>query len=185
MTWNLPPERLSGSLYKLSTVPAIAGRQRRRIRGLEPRPAPLPRPESAPTSRPTNVGTTLPQVAGLDVAILDELDKIHPATGDLIPPESEDYLTSNHLWSAVDRLITLHAARNEFIAFQVLLRGQASAGTIQPRLVFDGPPSRAIQVEIGRYYPVATKIGPVPDPIVPLDFPADGDSRHQAPEPAR
>jgi Domain of unknown function (DUF4091) len=136
-------------------------------------PAPLPRLTSTSTSRPTSATTTLPQVDGLEVAILDELDKIHPATGELIPPESRDYLTSNHLWSAVDRRVLLHAARNEFIAFQVVLRGRPSAGPIQCKLVFDGPQSTAIQVEIGRYYPVATKIGPIPDPIVPLDFPAE------------
>jgi hypothetical protein len=139
-------------------------------------PASLPLPEHALPPRPADTPITLPRIANLEIAILDELDKIHPMTGALIPPESNDYLANNHLWNATERLIKLNAACNEFIGFQVLLRGIASSGAIQAKLVFDGPQSQAIPVEIGRYHPIPTKIGPVPDPIVPLTFPADATS---------
>ena len=32
--------------------------------------------------------------------VLDELDKVHPVTGELIPNEPEGYLAVNHLWDA-------------------------------------------------------------------------------------
>ena len=136
-------------------------------------PAPLPQPEAPmPRARPNLAAAALPQVAGLEVAILDELDKIHPATGELIPPEPEGYLAANHLWNAADRRITLHAARNEFIAVPGLAprpepprarssRSWSSTGPTEPG---------DRRSRFGRYHPVATKIGPVPDPIVPLTF---------------
>ncbi len=136
-------------------------------------PAPLPHPKPTPGSRPTSTAAVLPRVAGMEVAILDELDKVHPLNGELIPPEPDHYLAANHLWNATDRRITLHAARNEFVAFQVLLRGQVPPRQIQPELVFDGQEGNAIKVEFGRYHPVTTKVGPLSDPIVPLSFPAD------------
>ena len=68
-------------------------------------------------------------------------------------------------------MVTLHAARNEFVAFQVLVRGDPSAGTIQPDLKFDGAAAEAVKVEFGRYHPVMSRRGPLPDPIVPLGYP--------------
>ncbi len=108
------------------------------------------------------------------IAILDELDKVHPDTGELIPSQPEGYLAVNHLWDAAGRRVTLHAARNEFVAFQVLLRSPipVPAGSIRPELVFDGPAGKAIQVAFGRYHPVRSPSGPFTDPIVPLGFPA-------------
>jgi hypothetical protein len=135
-------------------------------------PAPLPRPRQPSTARPNQGAGPLPRLAGIEVAIIDELDKVQPMTGDLIPSEPDGYLAANHLWSAADRRIALQAARNEFVAFQVLLRGELSGGQVLPSLVFEGPESQAIKVDIGRYQTVATKLGPLPDPIVPLSFPA-------------
>ena len=40
-------------------------------------------------------------------------------------------------------------------------------------LAFDEPKNTGIKVEFGRYHPIATKIGPLPDPIVPLSFPVE------------
>src|SRR5262249_40510325 len=111
-------------------------------------------------------------------AILDELDKVNPVTGELIPSQSDEYLSANHLWNAGDRKITLAAARNEFVAFQILLRGQIPAGSINPELTFDGPAGRALQVETGRYALVESKSGPLPDPIVPLNLPIAGHQAH-------
>jgi hypothetical protein len=139
-------------------------------------PAPLPpaKPAAASTPRAGAFTKDLPRVGTVSpafVAIIDELDKVNPVTGDLIPPQSADYPAANHLWDAAHRRITLQAARNEFVAFQIWLRSSTplSAGMIQPELTFDGPAERSITVDLGRYAPVASKIGPLPDPIVPLD----------------
>ena len=87
-----------------------------------PPPCPSPRrPEASPTRHPD------PAPPGtVEVAVIDELDKVHPVTGELIPAEPEGYLAANHLWDAAGRRITLQAARNEFVAFQVLLRAPSS-----------------------------------------------------------
>jgi len=133
-------------------------------------PAPLPQPKMGPERlRPA---ATLPRLAGAEVAILDELDKVHPVTGEMIPSQPEGYLEANHLWDAAGRTITLQAARNEFVAFQVLLRGNIPVGSIKPELVFDGPAAMTVKIELGRYQPIASKLGPLPDPIVPLNFAA-------------
>lgn len=129
-------------------------------------PAPMPGP-LAPRSA---TAATLPRLGSIEVAVIDELDKVHSVTGALIPSQPEGYLSSNHLWDA--RRITLQAARNEFVAFQVVLRGVdgTSRSRIRPELTFDA--GRSPRVEFGRYRPVASKKGPLPDPIVPIDAPA-------------
>ena len=134
-------------------------------------PAPLPQPKPAPAAVPNSTVTAWPRIAGMQVAIIDELEKVHPTTGELIPPQFRGYLATNHLWNADNRTIMLHAARNEFVAFQVLVGGSNSAAIITPKLNFDGLAGQTIQAELGRYYHVPTKLGLVPDPIVPLDFP--------------
>ena len=99
------------------------------------------------------------------VAIIDELDKVQPITGEMIPPQSDAYLKLNHLWNAHKRLITLRGARKECIAFQVLLGSPAS--DVQASLTFEGAAAKA-QVRMGMYSYVGTDHGPMPDPIVPL-----------------
>lgn len=68
-------------------------------------------------------------LGGTQVSVVDPLDKVHPETGRMIPPHHEGYLRANHLWSSADRLVRLHAARNEFVAFQLLLFGPADGVT--------------------------------------------------------
>ncbi len=132
-------------------------------------PAPLP-PIVEASSPPRGVAArALPRIAGVEVAVIDELDKVNPNTGELIPGQPDDYLAANHLWSAADRRISLQAARNEFVAFQIVLRGDAASR--QYKLVFDGPAAKKLDVAFGRYGLVPTKQGPLPDPIVPLSFP--------------
>ena len=133
---------------------------------------PLPQPKPQPDSVPNPAAAEWPSVGGMTVAIIDELDKVHPTTGELIPPQFRGYLATNHLWNAQSRTITLQAARNEFVAFQVLIGGDKAAELIKPDLSFEGPAGKAIQVELGRYYRIPTKLGPIADPIVPLNFPA-------------
>lgn len=111
----------------------------------------------------------LPRVGETTVCILDALDKVHPITGEMIPPQSPNYLAANHLWSARERRIRLAGARNEFVAFQIHLIG--ASGGVQPVLQWDRSESAAIRVEFSRYAHVSSKRGPLPDPVVPLDMP--------------
>ncbi len=139
-------------------------------------PAPLPGSATATSPARTAAPSTLPRLGSLEVAILDELDKVHPVTGELIPSQPEGYPAANHLWNADARRIALQAARNEFVAFQVLLRGAGGSDRdqVRPELTFEAPAGRAPRVEFGRYQSVNSRNGPLPDPIVPLDFPTSG-----------
>ncbi len=130
-----------------------------------------------PQSLPGKPGTPfaepgpLPRLGQAEVAILDELDKVHPVNGTMIPAQPESYLSANHLWSSRDRLVRLHGARNEFVAFQVLIRGDARG--VKPRLTFERAQGSKLQAAFGRYVHVPTGKGPLPDPIVPLTSAAD------------
>jgi hypothetical protein len=112
----------------------------------------------------------LPRLGEATVAVIDELDKVQPATGEMIPPQPDTaYLSNNHLWNAKDRGIKLQAGRNEFVAFQVLIRG--TTNDIRPELKFDDDGKQKIGVGWGRYQDVPSAKGPLPDPIVPLETP--------------
>jgi hypothetical protein len=120
----------------------------------------------------------LPKIAGAEIAIIDALDKVHPVTGEMTPPQPDGYLTANHLWSAQNRTIHLYAARNEHVDFQVLLRGKVRGVTA--KLAFDeSPPApraargTALVATLGRFRYVAGQRGPLPDPIVPLSDPLE------------
>src|SRR5262249_12473129 len=63
----------------------------------------------------------------------------------------------------------LHASRNEFVAFQVVVRdGRLD---VTPSLTFTRAGGGEPRVELGRYGLVQAKTGWLPDPIVPLDRP--------------
>src|SRR5262249_38602421 len=84
----------------------------------------------------------LPSLGQAEVAVLDELDKVHPVTGEMIPKQAEGYLAANHLWSARGKEVHIQAARNEHVAFQVLLRGTVKG--VRPELTFaDKSPGKA------------------------------------------
>lgn len=140
-------------------------------------------PEALPTHRaepPRASGSErLPRLGTAEVAVIDELDVVDPSTGKIIPAQPEDYVRSNPLWNAAARTIHLHAARNEFVAFQVLIRDRTPGRStdLRPRLVFSEPSAAQMQVTYGRYHLVPTAQGPMPDPIVPLGV--------KAPEPSR
>ena len=123
-----------------------------------------PLPGSAP--KPIADAAPLPRLGDAEIAILDELDKVHPISGEMIPKQADGYLVANHLWSAKAKRIRLHAARNEFVAFQVLLRGSIKG--MRPKLTFEGVDGAKIQTVFGNYRHVTSKKGPLPDPIVPL-----------------
>ncbi len=141
------------------------------IRLSDRRPGKVFPPVPAPARLPALPPFALPRLGAVEVAVLDELDKVNPVTGELIPNEPESYLAVNHLWNAAPPLVTLQAARNEFVAFQVLVRGDLSGATIQAELTFDGAVAKGINVEFGRYQFVTSRRGPLPDPIVPLGYP--------------
>jgi hypothetical protein len=108
----------------------------------------------------------LPRLGEAEIAILDELDKVHPVSGEMIPKQADGYLSANHLWSAKEKRVRLQSARNEFVAFQVLLSGRIKG--VRPKLAFEGADGAKIQAAFGNYHPIASKKGPLPDPIVPL-----------------
>jgi hypothetical protein len=110
----------------------------------------------------------LPKLGKAEVAVIDELDKVQPVSGALIPAQPTEYLAANHLWSAWNGEIELSAARNEFVGFQVLLRGAVTG--VQAELAFPAA-ARGVQSSFGRYVHVATSQGPLPDPVVPLTGP--------------
>jgi len=142
-----------------------------RVRVSDAVPKPLPAKGPDPFK---DADAPLPKLAKATVAVVDELDKARSDTGALIPPRPEGYLAANHLWDARTRRVRLHAARNEFVAFQVLLRG--ASGDVTPSLTFPG----GIEVSFGRPRPVATKVGPIPDPITPWDDGPVDDSPNRA-----
>lgn len=109
----------------------------------------------------------LPKLGAAEVAIIDALDKVHPITGAMIPPQPAGYLLGNHLWSAHEPSLRLHAARNEFVSFQILVRGKLQ--DVQPTLTFKTPDAGAKpQVTFGELRHVQSTNGPLPDPVVPL-----------------
>jgi hypothetical protein len=144
-------------------------------------------PKRPPEIDRADAPTPLPRLGKAEVAVIDELDKIHPVTGALIPPQPTGYLQANHLWSAANRRVRLHSARGEFVAFQVLIRGLAESGSadeeMRPELVFDERSKGGIEVTFGRYHFVPTREGLLPDPIIPLDLPDV--STRQTQEPGR
>jgi hypothetical protein len=110
--------------------------------------------------------TPLPHLGGGEVAIIDELDKVQPVSGELIPSQTAGYLGSNHLWQAGKKQVRLFSARNEFVGFQILLKGPITS--VRPSLAFEGQAGSKVKVEFARYRHVKSSKGPLPDPIVPL-----------------
>ena len=129
----------------------------------------------APRSKPPKVGSppealdsngSLPSVGGVEVFVVDPLDKVHPVSGQMIPNRSESYRRGNHLWSAAERTVRLHPARNEFVAFQVVLKGRAE--NLDLEMDFTGNSADAPRSQLFRFEYVDTKKGPLPDPLVAL-----------------
>ncbi len=109
-----------------------------------------------------------PRLGGVAVSVLDPLDKVLPGSGRTVPPRPPEYFRSNHLWSALRREVRLHAARNEFVAFQVALDG--ARGHFGARLEFEG--GEAVSTPRSRLYRFAHVPGEreaLPDPLVPVE----------------
>ena len=124
-------------------------------------------PKAFPAKNAIQVGPNapLPRLGATEVSVIDELDKIHPVTGRLIPNHDPGYLARNHLWNAQTRAVSLHAARGETIAFQVVIRGDFQ--NLPKSLVLDD--LKNVDVAFGTYENVESKDGPLPDPIIPVE----------------
>jgi hypothetical protein len=120
--------------------------------------------------KPYETAGPLPRFGGAEVAIVDALDKVEPLTGKMIPEQAPGYLAANHLWSAERKEVRLAAARNEFVAFQILIDGPVRG--VRPSLMFEGK-GRGIRARFSRYRHVVSKLGPLPDPVVSLNGPVD------------
>ncbi len=118
----------------------------------------------------TEIWRQLPVIGRARVAVIDELDKVHAVTGSLVPPQEASYLMRNHLWDARRRVIALQAARNEFVAFQLVLAGEVRA--LRPTIIFDNK-SRGVRSRVSQLWLVNTKDGTFGDPAVPLSGPVD------------
>lgn len=105
----------------------------------------------------------------VEVFVVDPLDTVHPQTGQLTPARPESYRQANHLWSAKKKLIRLHAAKNEFVAFQVVLTGQTKG--VHASVTLDGDEFDAPKISLMRFRNVKVKNSYLPDPLVPLDGP--------------
>ncbi len=129
-----------------------------------------------PSSRPALVGpptwssnpVEAPRLGGAAVSLLDPLDKVLPESGRTVPPRPAEYLLSNHLWSARRREVRLHAARNEFTAFQVALEG--ARGHFSARLEFAGGVADSTpRARLYRFAHVPGEREALPDPLLPVE----------------
>lgn len=107
----------------------------------------------------------LPKLGDAEIAIIDALDKVQPISGQMIPPQEPSYLSANHLWGG--RQIHLFSARKEVISFQILVRGKIR--NLTAKLNFGERNSLQEHVHFYAYRDVNSKIGPVPDPLVPVE----------------
>ena len=131
-----------------------------------------PAPPVFGTSRPSRSasGVQAPKLGEATISVIDELDKVDPVRGTLLPARgAESHLLSNHLFDAATRRVHLEAARGEAVACQIVVSGKVEGLTLG--LKFDD--ASPAEVGFGRYVNVMTKTGPMPDPIVPLTGPID------------
>ena len=145
----------SGNLGEAATVKLSAST----------RPAtPLP-PDEAPGEGPPG---PLPRLGKVEVFVIDELDKVRPGDGHLVPDHDDRYRSRNHLWDASSPRIDLDGAKGEAVAFQVVFQGEADVASMALDFEQDG----VAEVAFGRVLNVESRDGPMPDPVVPLSSPA-------------
>ena len=124
--------------------------------------APLP----GKSPEPLMANGPLPTVGGVEITVIDAMDKIEPATGKMIPEEPPEYLLANHLWQAGTKLVRLHGAKNEFVSFQIIVHGRVEG--LKAQLSFDGNAATKPQATFSRLRYVPSRAGFMPDPIVPM-----------------
>lgn len=121
----------------------------------------------APTVTSFEELAVAPTIAGVEVCVVDALDKINPISGRSIPDRPESYRLANHIWSAAQGRIRLYAAQGEAVDFQLILKGATS--NLAASLALDTPGIADAALFIA--HPVNTPAGPLPDPLIPLTQP--------------
>ncbi|MCF8038227.1 MAG: hypothetical protein K9K79_02825 [Desulfohalobiaceae bacterium] len=116
--------------------------------------------------------TDLPQVGGVNVSVIDVLDKMDPISGNVIPEKSSGYMTENHLFSGKRKQIHLFSASNEMIHFQIVFNRQ-EGGASDARIECNFAQAEGIRTRFYDCRPV--KIGSsgnglpyLPDPLTEL-----------------
>lgn len=105
----------------------------------------------------------------LELAFIDELDKLDLKSGKLISNSAESSWTNSHLWSDLSDIVhslRLAGAKKEWIGFQVVLKGNV-AESLTASLVLDDT-KQEIPLHVGRYAPIQQGEALIGDPIVPV-----------------
>ncbi len=153
----------AGNVGPIATMRVVTADQPKRS-GINQGPAPVePFVDRAPLPQLKAPG----QTRGVSVCVIDALDKVNPVSGAMIPPQPKGYKQANHLWSAKRRLVRLHAAKNEFVVFQIVLTGPTD-GAIGEFTFDHDPAAHASQAKLLRLRHVKSNKGWLPDPLVPL-----------------
>ncbi len=124
--------------------------------------APLP----GRSPEPFSGNAPLPKLGSAEFAVIDALDKMEPVSGRMIPSQPDGYLHANHLWDAGTKQVRLHAGKNEFVSFQLVVRGAVHG--LLPTLAFEGEGAARPQPTFYRFRYVPSRAGAMPDPLVPL-----------------
>ncbi len=154
----------AGNLGPISVAPVLLASAWPRVE-LVPDRAPVP---AVDESQP------LPEIGGREVFVIDPLDKVRPGDGAMIPERPAAYKRRNHLWDAAGSTVRLSVARNEFVAFQVVLAEGRDEVVADVRFKGGCRP----EVELLRYVAIPSRDGPLPDPLVPLaaSIPSNADA---------
>ncbi len=87
--------------------------------------------EIIPSFKPSR---TVPEIGGVNIGIIDLLDKVDPVSGQILPSHEKGYWTGNHIFSAEKKLIRLQGAKNEFVSFQILFKGRSSGISVKAKI---------------------------------------------------
>jgi hypothetical protein len=142
-----------------------------------------------PTPKLPDVASSAPRKAVAQrpsVWVAEEMWKIDPRTGNALEGGSGNYRAGNAVWDAGAGKVRLQGARNEFVAFQVVVEGKDLSGvevTVDQPLFAASklPPifSKAGAIQLYREWFVpddrqtAEPRGWYPDPLLPLNGPFD------------
>ena len=109
-----------------------------------------------------------PRLGDVEVRVVDELDKVDPVTGRLSDGTELGSRVSDHLWDAARSTVTLMAAGDEVVAFQVVLSGRPASGW--PLLEVDFEEALpGLGARVFAAVPIRGSDGrPVLDPLLPL-----------------
>lgn len=109
--------------------------------------------------------TSIP-TEGIDVSVIDLLDKIIPEKDAMIPAHDKEYKRYNHIFSRKDKIIRIHGARNEDICFQLDFKGEGR--NLSMDCVFENEPY--IKPIFYKFEYVRDNNVFIPDPLIPVDL---------------